>query len=176
MLSSVLLCSLLFSLFVWCAPTPESSTRFDALETTGFAIDLSIPPQNTAATSQIPSFDLYTQPNTMSDPSNPTIRPADVVLSAPIDPPFQGMNDSTRPLVMAYFPDWAGPNCSPEKINFPLFDWIDFAFALPDENFGLIWDSGEAPMLLDRLVHSAHAAGTKIKLSIGGWTGSKYVL
>jgi chitinase len=77
---------------------------------------------------------------------------------------------------MAYYPDWAGPDFPPEKIDFTLFDWIDFAFAVPNEKFDLTWDDDEAaPMLLDRLVHAAHARGTKIKLSIGGWTGSKYV-
>jgi chitinase len=180
MLSSVVLSSLLFSSFVRCAPTPDSGAGFDGLQTTGIARHPSISSHNmtSAATSQSPSSDgaLYTQSNAMPYPSNPAIRPANVVLSVPIDfPSSQGVNDSTKPLVMAYYPDWAGPTCSPESINFPLFDWIDFAFALPDETSGLVWDSEEATRLLVRLVRSAHAAGTKVKLSIGGWTGSKCV-
>ncbi|KAK0206361.1 hypothetical protein DFS33DRAFT_1272855 [Desarmillaria ectypa] len=84
--------------------------------------------------------------------------------------------DSTpqRPLVMAYFPSWANDDFSPEAINYALYDWIDFAFAMPDRNFNLIWDEPEAPNLLERLVMAAHAEGTKVKLSIGGWTGSRY--
>lgn len=77
-------------------------------------------------------------------------------------------------LVMGYYPDWAGDAFPPEKIPFDRFDWIDFAFALPDEHFSLTWDDPEvAPMLLKRLVTAAHAKGKKVKLSVGGWTGSK---
>ncbi|KDQ64625.1 glycoside hydrolase family 18 protein [Jaapia argillacea MUCL 33604] len=75
---------------------------------------------------------------------------------------------------MAYYPDWAGSTFPPEKIDFTKFDWIDFAFALPNQNFGLSWDDPGAPALLTRLVAVAHKGGKKVKLSIGGWTGSKY--
>ncbi|KZT12531.1 glycoside hydrolase family 18 protein [Laetiporus sulphureus 93-53] len=76
---------------------------------------------------------------------------------------------------MAYYPDWAAPAFPPEKVDFGRFDWIDFAFAVPDENFNLTWDgSSEAPDLLTRLVAAAHNSGTKVKLSVGGWTGSQY--
>jgi len=80
------------------------------------------------------------------------------------------------PLVMAYYPDWAAASLPPENINFANFDWIDFAFAVPDQNFALTWDDPvETPILLHRLVTAAHSKGTKIKLSIGGWGGGKYV-
>ncbi|KAG1815525.1 glycoside hydrolase family 18 protein [Suillus subaureus] len=59
-------------------------------------------------------------------------------------------------------------------MNFALFDCIDFAFAFPDAEFKLIFDSSDAPTLLRNLVTAAHAAGTLVKLSIGGWTGSHY--
>ncbi|KAI0650353.1 glycoside hydrolase [Trametes meyenii] len=76
---------------------------------------------------------------------------------------------------MAYYPDWAGDAFPPEKIDFSRFDWIDFAFAVPDAQFNLTWDgSDDAPELLRRLVSRAHAAGKKVKLSVGGWTGSRY--
>jgi chitinase len=77
-------------------------------------------------------------------------------------------------IVAAYYPDWAGPNFPPEKIDFARFDWIDFAFALPNAQFGLEWDNEDGtPALLRRLVTAAHAKGKKVKLSVGGWTGSK---
>ncbi|KAI0375555.1 glycoside hydrolase [Pilatotrama ljubarskyi] len=76
---------------------------------------------------------------------------------------------------MAYYPDWAGDSFPPEKVDFGRIDWIDFAFAVPDEDFGLAWDGADdAPDLLRRLVDRAHAAGKKVKLSVGGWTGSRY--
>jgi hypothetical protein len=178
MLLFVVLPLSLFSLFVRCAPAPG----FDALQTTGFARDANILSQITPIdTSQSPSSigALYSRPQAkaMSDsPADPLVRVNHGPPTPIYTPSFQVMNDSTpKPLVMAYYPDWAGPDFPPEKINFTLFDWIDFAFALPTQDFDLIWDSDEAPMLLQRLVHAGHSAGTKIKLSIGGWTGSRYV-
>jgi hypothetical protein len=89
---------------------------------------------------------------------------------APLMAPFT----TGRPLVMAYYPDWASHSLPPEKIDFGRFDWIDFAFALPDQSFALTWDDPvNAPALLNRLVSSAHGAGKHVKLSIGGWTGSQ---
>jgi chitinase len=77
-------------------------------------------------------------------------------------------------IVAAYYPDWAGPDFPPEKIDFARFDWIDFAFALPNAQFGLEWDNEDGtPALLRRLVTAAHAKGKLVKLSVGGWTGSK---
>lgn len=74
-------------------------------------------------------------------------------------------------MVMAYYPDWA--SFPPENIDFKRFDWIDFAFAVPDADFGLTWDDPGAPGMLHRLVNTAHAGGKKVKLSVGGWSGSK---
>ncbi|KAH9951662.1 glycoside hydrolase superfamily [Amylocystis lapponica] len=76
---------------------------------------------------------------------------------------------------MAYYPDWVASTFPPEKIDFSRFDWIDFAFAVPDENLNLTWDSPpDAAGLLARLVTAAHSSGKKVKLSVGGWTGSRY--
>lgn len=72
---------------------------------------------------------------------------------------------------MTYFVDWA-PR---DHMNFALFDSIDFAFALPDSEFKLTFDSPNAPTMLQKLVTDAHAASTLVKLSIGGWTGSQWV-
>ena len=81
---------------------------------------------------------------------------------------------SSRILVMGYYPDWAYPAFPPENIDFSRYDWIDFAFALPNAAFALVWDDMDSgPKLLERLVTAAHAGGSKVKLSIGGWTGSR---
>jgi chitinase len=83
-------------------------------------------------------------------------------------------SDRLNLLVMGYYPDWAGSLFPPEKIDFDRFDWIDFAFALPDETFNLTWDDPEeSPSILSRLAVAAHGKNSKIKLSIGGWSGSK---
>lgn len=81
---------------------------------------------------------------------------------------------SSTNLVMGYYPDWAYPAFPPENIDFRRYDWIDYAFALPDAAFALVWDDqNSGPKLLERLVTAAHAGGSKVKLSIGGWTGSQ---
>ncbi|KAG6858490.1 hypothetical protein C0993_005613, partial [Termitomyces sp. T159_Od127] len=74
---------------------------------------------------------------------------------------------------MAYYPDWVDDSFRPEDIPCNLFDWIDFAFALPTDSMDLTWDNPDsAPEKLRRLVSRAHSCGAKAKLSIGGWTGS----
>lgn len=81
---------------------------------------------------------------------------------------------SFTPLMMAYYPAWVDNIFPPERINFSRFDWIDFAFAIPNDSFALDWDgSDSAPDILTRLVAVAHQQGKKVKLSIGGWGGSK---
>ena len=74
------------------------------------------------------------------------------------------------PLVMSYYPDWS--SFPPESIDFNRFDWIDFAFAVPKQDLSIEWDDKHAPNVLKRLVGAAHSAGKKVKLSIGGWSGS----
>lgn len=107
-------------------------------------------------------------------PGPPMESPAPTESSPPSVPTGITAVSAPRPLVMAYYPDWAGSDFPPEKIDFNRIDWIDFAFAVPDQNFNLGWDgSQDAPDLLNRLVTAAHASGKKVKLSIGGWTGSK---
>lgn len=57
------------------------------------------------------------------------------------------------------------------------FDWIDFAFVTPDQKFNLAFDDpSSSPNILQRVVSAAHAKGTKVKVSIGGWGGSKCVI
>lgn len=78
------------------------------------------------------------------------------------------------PLIMAYYPVWSANVLPPEHINFSRVDWIDFAFAMPNETFGLNWDgSDNAPDILMRLVNVAHQQDKRVKLSVGGWGGSR---
>jgi hypothetical protein len=107
-----------------------------------------------------------------------------LVRSAPLSPSRAGpdlerqqtYSTPDRNILAAYYPDWAAPSLSPEQIRFANYHWIDFAFAVPDSAFQLSWDDPVAsPALLLRLVAAAHAAGTRVKLSIGGWGGSRSV-
>lgn len=94
--------------------------------------------------------------------------------SPPPSPPPPAPTTTPKPLMMAYYPDWAASAFPPEKVDFGRYDWVDFAFAVPLSDFTLGWDgSDDAPDLLKRLVASAHQSGKKVKVSVGGWTGSK---
>ena len=73
-----------------------------------------------------------------------------------------------------YYPDWSSSYLPPESVDFSKFDVIDFAFALPTADNDLQFTQSDSPDLLGRLVSTAHAAGKRVKLSIGGWTGSTY--
>ena len=54
----------------------------------------------------------------------------------------------------------------------PLFPVV--LMSPPDEDFTLSWDgSDDTPDTLRRLVDRAHESGKRVKLSVGGWTGSK---
>ncbi|CAE6516552.1 unnamed protein product [Rhizoctonia solani] len=79
-----------------------------------------------------------------------------------------------KPFVATYFPDWTADEFPPERIDFKRFAWIDFAFAVPNENRQLVFTSDNSEDILHRLVRAAHAHGSRVKLSIGGWTGSRY--
>lgn len=103
----------------------------------------------------------------------PIPSPAEQVLPLPASP--GSSNTNTTPLVMGYYPDWAPASFPPSKVDFGLVDVVDFAFAVPDQSFNLTWDEDDtAPGLLMSLVSAAHAKGKRVKLSIGGWSGSKY--
>ncbi|KAG6911213.1 hypothetical protein DXG01_003080 [Tephrocybe rancida] len=103
-------------------------------------------------------------------PSNTTSIPLNA--SQTPDPPENAPD--IAPLVMAYFPDWVNNSFRPEDVSCR-YDWIDFAFALPTETKDLSWDDPDtAPDKLHRLISRARACNTKVKLSCGGWTGSKH--
>lgn len=73
-----------------------------------------------------------------------------------------------------YYPDWAAWHLAPEAIDWSRFDIVDFAFALPAADGTLQFTQDDSSDLLKRLVKVGHANGKRIKLSIGGWTGSKF--
>ncbi|KAK1226440.1 hypothetical protein PQX77_010604 [Marasmius sp. AFHP31] len=78
-----------------------------------------------------------------------------------------------RPLVMAYYCGWLVDTLPPEKIDYSRYDIIDYAFVILDANYNLDF-AGMDTDILKRLVTCAHQHGTKVKVSIGGWTGSAH--
>ncbi|CDZ96766.1 glycoside hydrolase [Phaffia rhodozyma] len=81
---------------------------------------------------------------------------------------------SSKPIVAAYYPDWV--SMTPEQIDWTKVDWIDFgkSFAVVDSDLNIVFTDSSSTGLLTRAVKAGHAAGKKVKLSIGGWSGSTY--
>uniref|UniRef100_A0A8H8CJU2 Chitinase n=1 Tax=Psilocybe cubensis TaxID=181762 RepID=A0A8H8CJU2_PSICU len=79
---------------------------------------------------------------------------------------------TTKPIAAAYYPSWASDSSPPHKIDFSKFDVLFFAFATPNGEAGINWDSG-AQESLKNLVSCVRRSGhpTKIVLSVGGWGG-----
>ena len=73
-----------------------------------------------------------------------------------------------------YYPDWSAWTLPPESVDWSKFDVVDFAFALPTADGRLEFTQSDSSDLLMRLAAGAHKNGKRVKLSIGGWTGSKY--
>ncbi|KAJ6589903.1 glycoside hydrolase family 18 protein [Mycena vulgaris] len=76
-------------------------------------------------------------------------------------------------IAAAYYPSWTADSFPPEKLDYSKFDILFFAFAIPSSSSTLTWDSA-TQAILKRLVSSAKKSGkgTKVVLSVGGWTGS----
>lgn len=81
---------------------------------------------------------------------------------------------ASKPLVAAYYPDWNGGQIPPESVDYSLFDILYFSFALPASDFSLYFTQYNSADLLKRLIARGRAAGTKVCITIGGWTGSAY--
>ncbi|OZJ05359.1 hypothetical protein BZG36_01532 [Bifiguratus adelaidae] len=79
-----------------------------------------------------------------------------------------------------YFPNWLYGNYLPSQIDFTKYTHINYAFALMTNQGGNlpVWaDSGvldpSVQYGLPKLISLAHAAGTKVLVSIGGWSGAQ---
>ncbi|WWC72077.1 uncharacterized protein I206_106037 [Kwoniella pini CBS 10737] len=85
-----------------------------------------------------------------------------------------GLDPIGSTIMAAYYPDWASSHLSPEQVDWSRFDVVDFAFALPTSDNNLEFTQDDSEDLLKRLVTAGHSNGKRVKLSIGGWTGSAY--
>ncbi|KAH9813560.1 family 18 glycoside hydrolase [Melampsora americana] len=79
-----------------------------------------------------------------------------------------------RPTIATYYPDWNLDVLTPEQIDYSKYDLIDFAFAIPTEDFNIKFTQDNSIETLDKLVQYAHGNQTLVCLSIGGWDGSKH--
>jgi len=68
------------------------------------------------------------------------------------------------PVVIGYFPSWAG---DPGALQYENLSHVNYAFVLPTAGGGLT--AVEQPQRLTSLVTMAHGRGVKVSIAIGGW-------
>ena len=147
--------------------------------------------------------------STTSTPaSTTTSKPVTTTTSKPVTTtatttsaaPSATVSPDEKMLSGAYYPSWVIDTLPPSKINYAMFDIINFgkplsprfefstsvaaqtdlppslrvtAFAIPTWD-GIVTLDDWSGSTLVQVVQGAHAHGTKVALSIGGWTDSTY--
>ena len=78
---------------------------------------------------------------------------------------------SAAPLFIGYYPDWGKwhkPAYTVDKVPYEKLTHVLWSFITPDTDGSLRGDAAEDPSALDEMVALAHAAGTKVIVSLGG--------
>ncbi|WWD19694.1 hypothetical protein CI109_104158 [Kwoniella shandongensis] len=156
------------------ASETASSTTSDSASSTvtsDFASSTSTSLTATESSSAAWNISSITASATTSEEITSTVSSTSASASASSSGDLQPLGST---LMNAYYPDWSGYYLAPESVDWSRFDVVDFAFALPTADYGLEFTQYDSASLLTRLVSTAHAAGKRVKLSIGGWTGSAY--
>jgi len=78
--------------------------------------------------------------------------------------------DST-PVIVGYYADWTSARLPANKIPYSKLTHINYAFAVSADNGAF---TVPTETLLKQVVALAHQHKTKVLLSVGGWTGSRY--
>ncbi|KAL1917787.1 uncharacterized protein VTP21DRAFT_3621 [Calcarisporiella thermophila] len=74
--------------------------------------------------------------------------------------------------IVGYFPNWLYAKFPVEQIPYSKYTHLNYAFAILNKgNEPHFTDDWAVESQLPKIVKGAHAAGTKVYLSIGGWTG-----
>ena len=74
-------------------------------------------------------------------------------------------------LFIGYYPDWGNwhkPAYTVDKVPYDKLSHVLWSFITPDTDGSLRGDAAEDPSALDEMVTLAHAAGTKVIVSLGG--------
>lgn len=93
-------------------------------------------------------------------------------------------------IAAGYYAQWTGDVLPPASVDMSRYDLLFYgtlfpsrfpdaltltvlkpAFAIPNADYGLDFDDSWSGPILQELVSNAHAAGTKVVISIGGWLG-----
>ncbi|KAJ1787262.1 hypothetical protein LPJ59_005765, partial [Coemansia sp. RSA 2399] len=74
-----------------------------------------------------------------------------------------------KPLVIGYYPSWKKAQSA--SIDFSKYTHINMAFGIPTASGTFSFDGD---WFLPQTVTALHAVGTKVLISVGGWTGSNF--
>ncbi|KAI9502661.1 hypothetical protein GGI25_003516 [Coemansia spiralis] len=74
-----------------------------------------------------------------------------------------------KPLTIGYYPSWKKAQSA--NVDFSKYTHVNMAFGIPTSSGTFSFDGD---WFLPQVVSSLHAAGTKVLMSVGGWTGSNY--
>jgi chitinase len=77
-------------------------------------------------------------------------------------------------IMNGYYADWTASQLPPENVDWSVYDVMNYAFAEPNADGTLTFSAWNSADILTRLVSSAHGAGKRVVVSVGGWTGSAY--
>ena len=75
-------------------------------------------------------------------------------------------------VVVGYYADWTSSRLPPEQIPFDHLTHLNYAFAVVGQDSIPTFSTAS---LLDHVINLAHSHNVKVLLSIGGWTGSRYL-
>ncbi|GAA6023500.1 hypothetical protein JCM11491_006602 [Sporobolomyces phaffii] len=130
-------------------------------------------PKSPKFTSSETSSTSVSKPTSTSTVASSTAKPTLTTSTTSVTPTSTAavFPRSGKQISGGYYPDWEESNLPPEKINYKMFDLINYSFAIPDKNHNVVLGSGD---LLNRVVKYAHGNGSKVLIAIGGWTDSKY--
>ncbi|KAJ2325198.1 hypothetical protein IWW51_002904, partial [Coemansia sp. RSA 2702] len=73
------------------------------------------------------------------------------------------------PVVLGYYPSWKKAQMA--GVDFGKYTHITMAFAIPTSSGTFSFDGD---WFLPQVVSDLHSKGTKVLMSVGGWTGSNY--
>ncbi|KAJ1998817.1 hypothetical protein H4R26_005311, partial [Coemansia thaxteri] len=73
------------------------------------------------------------------------------------------------PVVMGYYPSWKRAQTA--NVDFSKYTHINLAFGIPSSSGTFSFEDDWA---LPQILSQIHAGGSKVLMSVGGWTGSNY--
>lgn len=152
------------------AVTPSASSTSSSRTRTHHRTSTDQEPTGTSEPTAEPTDEPTTDVTTEST-SSPTSTSSS---SAAPTPTYTPSPNTGGTVMNGYWSDWTADVLPPESVDWTVYDVVNYAFVEPASDGTLTFGDESSKDLLRRLVSSAHAAGKRVEVSVGGWTGSAY--